>query len=191
MRVVAIFLGVIGVVAVCFFGLLYFRSSPSTAELDADIEQVERDIVSTEADAERHAGGLIESLILVRLETQRTAASFLRAKRDALLRRVDLQFIVEGQVRTPNPETIASIEAEIIATELERDRSQLEADRYSGGLIQGIALARVATNELALAQLRMSLLAERYGFLARLPARAAETVAPVGQTVVGANGGAL
>ena len=112
------------------------------------------------------------------------------AKREALLRRVDLQYVVNGVVRSPDPKVIASIEASIADAERARDLSRAEAEQYSGGLVQSLAIVKVATDELTLSQLRLALLSERYGFGVR-PADASAASQPVGQTLVEEDADAL
>lgn len=178
------------IVGALLFSLNYLSQSPSTAELDADIAAVTQQIAEADAEYATYSGGAIQVLVKVRTEVLKTTAAMLEQKRSSLLRRIDLQYVVEGQPWSADEALMANIEADIVAAEQERDRFKAEADRYTGGLIQTMALMSAATNEMTISQLKLSLLAQRYGFLFAMP-NSSTPAAPIGQTVVTNEGDAL
>src|SRR5690606_3987815 len=109
-------------------------------------------------------------------------AAMLDQKRSSMLRRIDLAYTVDGVRAAPNSEAVAAIEREIEVASAERDRLQAEAARYSGGLIQTMALVNAATTEVSIAQLNQARLAEQYGFHFRFSVEGAEPQQPIGQS---------
>lgn len=178
------------IIGALLFSLNYLSQSPSTAELDADIAAVTQQIAEAEAEYATYSGGAIQVLVKVRTEVLKTTAAMLEQKRSSLLRRIDLQYVVQGQPRAADEALITDIESDIAEAVKERDRFKVEADRYTGGLIQTVALMNAATTEMTISQLRLSLLAERYGFAFTMPSDSTPA-APIGQTVVTNEGDAL
>jgi hypothetical protein len=170
-------------VGALIFSLSYMSQSPSTADLDADIAEVSRQIEEAEGELAAYAGGAIQTLISMRIEVLKTTSAMLEQKRTSLLRRIDLDYTVDGHAHAPSAETIAALESDLADTTREKERFQTEADRYTGGLIQTIALMNVATNEMTISQLKLSLLAERYGFVFSVP-QSGQPSEPVGQNIV-------
>lgn len=178
------------IVGALLFSLNYLSQSPSTSELDADIAAVNRQIADAEAEYATYSGGALQVLVKVRTEVLKTTAAMLEQKRASLLRRIDLQYHVAGQPQVPDEALIANIGSDIAAAEQERDRFKAEADRYTGGLIQTMALMNASTSEMTISQLKLALLAQRYGFIFQMPDDAVPA-ASVGQTVVTNEGDAL
>ncbi|KRA45645.1 hypothetical protein [Devosia sp. Root635] len=171
------------VFATLFFSLSCISSDPSTADLDADLSEVQISIKEAENEAALYSGGAILALIQIRIETLKTTQAMLEQKRNSLLRRINLSYVIEGVAHIPNTEIIAALEEDIAGAQKERDRNMAEAARYSGGLIQTMALMNAATSEVTIGQLRLSLLAEKYGFVFG-GTSAQEPNAPVGQVIV-------
>lgn len=142
----------------------YAGSDPSTEHLDQDLVKIANEISTAEAQKARYDGGAITSLIEVRIETLKVTAAMLEQKRLSLLRRIDLNYTLNGELHQPDERKIAAIGADLAAATSERDRLSAEASRYTGGLVQAIALANAATAEFSISQLRLALLSERYGF---------------------------
>ncbi|MBK1795474.1 hypothetical protein JHL21_13305 [Devosia sp. WQ 349] len=174
-----------------FVGLDRLSSDPSTEQVNADLAAVHSEIARAEADRTAVSGGAIENLFTARIEILRTTAAMLEQKRSSMLRRIDLAYTVDGERAAPNSEAVASIEREIKVASAERDRMQAEAARYSGGLIQTMALLNAATTEVSIAQLNQARLAEQYGFYFRFSVEPAEPQQPIGQSIVDNDGDAL
>lgn len=179
------------VLVTVFVGLDRLSSDPSTEQLNADLAAIHSEIARAEADRTAYSGGAIENLFTARIEILRTTAAMLDQKRSSMLRRIDLAYTVDGVRAAPNSEAVAAIEREIEVASAERDRLQAEAARYSGGLIQTMALVNAATTEVSIAQLKQARLAEQYGFHFRFSVEGAEPQQPIGQSIVDNDGDAL
>ncbi|UJW86388.1 hypothetical protein [Devosia sp. SL43] len=171
------------VVATVIFVLDFANESPSTAILDADIALVRSEIEAVEIERGRFSGGAIESIFDARLGILQTTVSMLEQKRMSLLRRVDLNYTIDGTAHEPNETSILALEADLAAAKSDRDRYQAEADLYSGGLVQTLALVNVATSELSISQANLAIMAERHGFVFDWKT-SSQTSVPIGQTVV-------
>lgn len=115
----------------------------------------------------------------------------LEQKRSSILRRIDLVYLVDGARSEPDSERVSAIRSDLAAANLERDRQQSEANRYSGGLIQTIALMNAATSEITISQLTQVMLAEQYGFNFSFQTSASGPARPIGQNIVDNDGDAL
>ena len=191
MRTLGLALIVVALVGGAMFGLIFFSAPPSTLEIDADLAAVDAQISTSIKDSSRYQGGVLKSVVDMRTEVLRTTRAFLDMKRTALLRRVNLDYRIDGSAVQPDPDGDAALDRDIASANSDLAASKAEADRYSGGLVQAMALARVATNELTLAQLNLAKLARRYGFLVQLRPMESAPVGPVGQSTVTNDGDAL
>jgi hypothetical protein len=137
--------------------LLWVRLDPSTAAIDQDIARIQREIADTSAQRDQYSGGLIIALIDVRSNILRTTESMLQAKKLAWLRRVDLKFVVEGKIVEPETtESLEKIEKDIRDSEQRIAQAEANAEQYTGGLVQGLALASVATERITQSQLLLA-----------------------------------
>ena len=169
--------------------LFTLGAPPSTRELDTDLGRVREQVAAAEEERSKYGGGLLVTLIDLRIEALRTNEAFLEMKRDSLLRRIDLKYVVNGTAVAPNPDRIASIERDIADTTAQLEKARQEAAQYTGGMMQTMLIVQTATHEATLAQLNMSLMAERYGFVVK-PGQSPSDE-PIGQTIVSEDGEAL
>ena len=146
MRTLGLAIIVVALVSGAVFALIFYSAPPSTRELDADLAAVDVQISTSIEDSSRYQGGVIKSVIDMRTEVLRTTRAFLDMKRTALLRRVDLDYRIDGSAVLPDPDGDAALDRDIASASGDLAESKAEADRYSGGLVQAMALARVATN---------------------------------------------
>lgn len=150
--------------------LLWVRSDPATGVIDQDIARIQNEIADASSERAKYSGGLVLALIEARSNILRTTESMLQAKRLSWLRRVDLIFTVEGQpTQSQAPGALKSIEDDIRASEQRIAEAEAEAQRYSGGLVQGLALATVATERITRSQLLLAYYSAKYGLLSPLP----------------------
>lgn len=191
MKLLLTFAAVAVIVCSTLVALVALSAPPNTLDIDADIARVRAQLEAAETEKTTYGTSLIATLIEARIQVLNTNEAFLQMKRNALLRRVDLLYVVNGHQAGRNSERISSLESDIAATMAEVEKSRAEADRYTGGLVQSLALARAATYELTLAQLNLSLMAERHGLLVQSSESGATKETPVGQTVVNQDGDAL
>ena len=151
------------IVALCAIVALpfYVHTDPSTKDLDSDIAAVRSQITGAEADAAKYEGGLLRAMIDLRLEVLRTTESMLQQKRTSLIHEIELKYAC--------PVTASQEKLDAMTSDIAAAQTKLEADErraaQSGGLIQVLALATVATHRLAIAQLHLSYLGSKYGFV--------------------------
>jgi len=111
------------------------------------IAQVEQQIQETEAEDQKYVGGLIKALIGSRLATLRQTHAMLQQRAHASLFRIGLRYNVDGQVFRP-PEDAAVqlgvVERELAELAVKIAEAEINAARYSGGLVQALSLSTVA-----------------------------------------------
>lgn len=178
------------VLGTTFFSLHLLGSDPSTGILDADIQFVEQRLVETTEQMSAYSGGAILGIYQAQHAILTTTRDMLQLKRSSLLRRINLTYTVDGTTYVPNPERLDSLASDIQKVIAERNAAQAEADRYSGGLLKTVALMQVATADLTMSQLKMTELAETYGFLLQIPETTGNPQ-PIGQDIVSEEGDAL
>lgn len=146
-------------------GFLLQDSTTSTFELDRDRASVAAQLSTAQSDADKYHGGAIKAISDARVETLRHTLTMLDQKRLSFVRRIALVYIVEAhQVVPATDATLNDILDELSGAEKRIVLAKADADRYSGGLVQGLKLATVATEELSAAQLRMKFYTAKYGF---------------------------
>jgi hypothetical protein len=146
----------------------YSQLSPAeqSASLKASIAAVDVEIRATEADDEKYEGGLVKALIESRLAILRQTHAMLDQRAKALNFGIALKFTVDGQTLVLPPtakDELVAVEREIVALDAGIARQQAEADRYSGGLVQALALSTVATSRQTRTMLEQKRLAIQYG----------------------------
>src|SRR5262245_30661154 len=114
------------------------------ASLMADISAVQAAIRSAEEEDRLLSGGLVKSLISLRLATLRQTYALLDQRAKAVAARTTLQYSIDGKLFQPPPDAAAQIAAlehdlEEIAAKLASQES--EVARYSGGLVRATATA--------------------------------------------------
>lgn len=137
--------------------------------LDAELPSLVQEITAAEQDDRKYSGGLIKSLIAVRLEILRTTKAIIEQRIQALL--VGAPQEIVAHITTADPARAAALGEEMarLAGELAAARS--EAARYSGGLVQSLKLSTVATLEQTLANLRQQHALAKFGLLLPEPHR--------------------
>lgn len=170
---------IVAVLSFVIFGgaagfLMVAHSEPSTQALDADLADIRTQIKSVDHENAKYAGGAIKSLILLRREILQTAEAMLKVKRASLIRRIDLQFIVDGERVAPaSHEKLSEMEDDIRKENTKLSEDVATASQYSGGLLRAMSLMTAATDRLALAELQLGYYGAKYG--TRLPIAALPT----------------
>jgi hypothetical protein len=138
--------------------------SPNTASLDSDLGLVREQIEDALREDEKYSGGAIKALIQLRLNTLQHTKALLEQKRSALLKRVWTRYSIDGHSIAPATNAdLAAIMVEIAEAEEKLKRSTLNAERYSGGLIQAMALMTAETDRISVAQLRLKFYSAKHG----------------------------
>jgi hypothetical protein len=158
-----VFVAAVGIVFV--FALEVIKPLPSTRDLDADLAEVRQEIHNVQIDAERYEAGLIKAMIELRIQMLRQTEAMLNQKRAAWLRRINLNYAVNGSEIAPvSNQELHEIIEEIQQAERKADQSSAETDRFSGGLVQAMARVTAETDRLSISQLRMKFYSAKYGF---------------------------
>jgi hypothetical protein len=144
--------------------LLVAYSQPSTQTLDADLADIRTQIKAADNENAQYAGGAIKAFILIRREILQTTEAMLKAKRASLIRRIELQYIVDGhRITSGNDEKLSQIKSDIDNETTKLSSDVEKASRYSGGLIQTMSLMAAATDRVTIAQLELAYYSAKYG----------------------------
>jgi hypothetical protein len=158
--IAALFISALGTTAL----LYYVHTEPSTEALDADLKAIQADIKSASDESANYNGGLIKSIIEMRKQILRTTQAMLESKRTSFIRRIDLAYQVDGKAIAATDETaLKLIEQDIERAKLKLQADQNDADHYSGGLLQSMALMTAATDRTSLSQLYLAYYGKKYG----------------------------
>src|SRR5262249_42029983 len=119
-----------------------------------------------ESENEKYTGGLIKSLILLRIEVLKNSLALLEQKKLASKNNMTISYTYNGSVYKPVPadeNTIKSLEADIVKQRESLARSEAENAKYSGGLIKATILSTMATIQNTIALLEQRLLLAKHG----------------------------
>lgn len=128
--------------------------------LALELTEIERQITEVEAEASRYDGGLIVGLIDARKEALLLARTLIQNRMLAEEGKATIEVVVPAI--QPDPSRAEQILGEMAAAQARIKEAEKEAAN-AGGLIQALALSRVETEKLTLAQLQMGYLQARYG----------------------------
>jgi phage terminase small subunit len=154
----------------------------SVVELKQELVTVRQDIDDAEKENSAYAGGLIKSLIGLRLEVLKTNEALVEQRIDALEGGARITVVLNAS--KPDPTRAAEIAKDIETQKAKLVEAQTEADRYTGGLVKALAETSVATTKNTLAILQQQYLIAHYGIatpvsasLASAPAKSESEVA--------------
>jgi hypothetical protein len=152
---------------------------PNTRELDADLTQVRNDIKQATADDSKYAAGMIKAMIELRLQILKQTEAMLVQRKASLLRRIAMSYSVDGHesVRASNSD-LNEIIADLEQAERKLQQSSANAQRFSGGLAQAMALVTVETDQLSVSQLRLKFYAAKHGLPFLVPTTSPEKSIP-------------
>lgn len=159
--------GTLVILSLLTSGMQVLAQGPE-GSLTADTSAVQAEIRKAEEEDQRFTGGLIKSLISLRLATLRQTLALLDQRAKAAAARTTLHYTVDGKtlaLPADASQQLAAVENELADNALKLSKQEAEAARYSGGLVQATALAAVATLRQTQAMLDQKRLALKYGFL--------------------------
>ena len=130
-------------------------------QLEGELTQVQVGIEAAEQDHQSYSGGLVKSLIAVRLEILRTNQALIQQRIHALESGAGIDIVVTAS--KPDPELAARLLQEIESQRAKVTKAAQEANRYSGGLVQAMALSALATARNTLAMLEQRYFSAEYG----------------------------
>ena len=144
--------------------LYYAHGEPSTVTLNEDLRALQIEIKAADEESARYDGGLIKIMIEARKQTLQTNLAMLELKRASFIRRIDLKYEINGtSMPVADDTTLTNIEKDLEKLKAKLHSDEEKADRYSGGLIQSMALMAAATDRTTLSQLCMIYYARKYG----------------------------
>jgi hypothetical protein len=117
-------------------------------DLQEDIRAVASQIDEAAKEAAQYSGGLIRSLLLLRIEILKTTQTLLEQRALADNYNVTLTYKVGGDFRPPEPaadDLLRQLDAEISRQQQKLGDAQRESQKYRGGLVQAMHLSTAAT----------------------------------------------
>jgi len=151
-------------------------------DLHSELEAVRVEIAAAEEKDSMFSGGLIKSLIAVRIEILKTTEALLEQRTQAL--ESGAKLTVEVKASEPDPNRASALAEEIAVQREELKAAGADAAQYSGGLVQAMKLTTVATQEQTLAMLEQEYLIAKYGLgfpVIKPPIPEQEEIPQVGQ----------
>jgi hypothetical protein len=166
-------------------GLLLQDPAVSTFEIDRDRASIASELSKMEAESEKYSGGLLKSLIEIRIAMQRNALAMLDQKKASFVRRISLNYTIEGKSIQPASDAdLSDILEDLSQAEKKASASRLEAEKYSGGLLQSMALIKAETDKLSVSQLRLKFYSAKHGIPMPFPAIAPDAIPKPPGTIV-------
>ena len=141
-------------------------AADSVGDLKHQYELLEAEIAETRAEADKHEGGLLASLIAARLEILRTSAALVQQR--IHLTEADAEVSVVAPVYARDPVRGAELERDIEILERRIASQEVVRAVHTGGLAKAMVDSGIATTRLSLEMLRLERLKAKYG-LAWMP----------------------
>jgi len=155
------------------------RPEISTLEIDRDRETINTQLKEAQTEAAKYSGGVIKTFLDLRIEILRNTLAMLDQKRSSYLRLITLRFTVDGRpLSAASDAQLREIEEEIKQVERKVADAKREVSQYTGGLLQIMALMKVATEEASASTLRLKFYSAKYGIPLQIPSLNTEAAAP-------------
>lgn len=141
-------------------------AAPPAPNIKVAIGEVEAQLNEATVENAKYTGGLVKALIEARIALLSQTLAMLKQRAASQSFNVAMRYTVDGRPFVPPADAgaqRASVEEEIRALKAKILLEQAEADRYSGGLVQAMSLATVATSRQTLAMLEQKRLALAFG----------------------------
>lgn len=141
-------------------------ASVESGPLRTSIQDLDSQIARAEAEDAQYTGGLVKSLVALRLATLKQSRAMLEQRLLADDSNTHLIFTVSGRTYVPpadSQQEVAALESKLAELALRKQAAEKEAAKYSGGLVQATTLATVATIGQTEAMVSQKLLALRFG----------------------------
>jgi len=162
MRILIVLTAAAGIALLVAGTAAVMAEGPTTTELDGDILVVQKWISEAEEDAAKYGSGVIRSYAALRVQILKNTEAMLQQKRLSLIRKITLVYH-DNLPRVALDVDLTALDQEIAKAEKEQIDAEIEARRYSGGLIQAMSLVRVAIAQTTIAALEQQKLLSRYG----------------------------
>ena len=152
------------------------------AGIQADLIDLAQRIATAESEDQLYSGGLIKSLIAVRLQILRTTQALLEQRIHAIQAAAPITITLPAS--PPDPVRAEALTSEIRSLEAQLQASRADAAQYVGGLVHSLKLSTVATQEQTLAMAHQHYLTARYGLALPVPSVLAESTSPAPHTAI-------
>jgi len=133
----------------------------SVTGLKEELRSLQTEIAAAQTEDQKYAGGLVKSLIAMRIQILKTTQSLLQQKIAAIETGTTQK--MEIRITPTDTERAESLEKEILTKKQEIENQRKEAAKYSGGLVLSMKLATIATGEQTVAMLEQQYLDAKYG----------------------------
>lgn len=143
-------------------------SAQDSSRLDPEIAAINVQIHEVESTIDTYDGGLVRTLAEARREALLLLRTVIKSRQQAESGGAGIEVTVPAV--EPNPERADQLLGEMAAQQQKIEVAEQEASS-TGGLIQAIALSRVETEKLTLAQLQQAYLQARYGIAFPAPSK--------------------
>jgi hypothetical protein len=136
-QVLTTFLLGLVVVLSLFLGWVLLTPIPTTTELDNDINQIRSAVSAASSESDKYTGGLLKILIEVRRQTLQNTEAMLQQKRASVLRRINLDYRINGSsLHHASDKELHDVNEEIQQAERKLAQSISNAKQYSGVLFR-------------------------------------------------------
>lgn len=143
------------------------QASPENmTQLRADIKAVKTEIQEAKEQDALYSGGLVKSLIALRLATLQHTLAMLEQREKSIVHGVKIQYTIDGKpynAPADLQEQLARIREELRQSEEKIERQKAEVARYTGGLVLAMSLSTLATTRQSHAMLDQRRVALEYG----------------------------
>lgn len=129
--------------------------------LRSELEIVRKEVTTAQTELSKYGGGLIQSLLLARIEIVKTTEALIQQRIQAIEGKapVSIQTLASKQ----DLDRADKLAAEVIKQEAKLREAEIQAGKYSGGLLQAVAFSTVATQAQTPAMLRQQFLVSKLG----------------------------
>jgi hypothetical protein len=141
--------------------VLSAEEQKQTEALRLELEGVRNEVSAAQAQAAKYSGGLVEGLLQARLEILKTTEALIHQRIHAVESRTAVA--IQTVATKPDPERAEQLAEEVRKQEGELHKAEQEVAKYSGGLVQALAISSAATQALTLAILRQQFLVSKLG----------------------------
>ena len=129
--------------------------------LRAELEATKKDVSAAELENSQYSGGLVKTLIAIRLEVLKTNEALIQQRIHAI--ESGTKVSIETVATKIDPERAKQLEEELARQELKVSEAEAKARLYSGGLVGAMAVMGATTERNSLALLRQQYLIAKHG----------------------------
>lgn len=149
-----------------FVGGVVEAQSKGDSGLEKDIQALSLQIDEAQKENAQYSGGLVKTLIILRLQILKNTKAMLEQKKYALKHGIPVKYTYKGEIYHPisaDQTIIQGIESDIRDQRTELSKAEAENAKYSGGLVKAMILSQIATIKNTIAMLEQRKLTIKYG----------------------------